>query len=434
MLKDLTQQATNFWHQKRSQALPLLIIFITLLLVGIFKLLQSQPPVKEQSETVWIVEAKQLTASAKSPQLQLYARVESPHTATITAIIKADVKSLDVNEGQLVAKDQILITLDDSDAKLIFADKAAAVADLEAQILLEKNRHKNDNSALKLEKTLVALAEKKMTREKKTSQSNLTSQSSFDTQKQALNNQKLALHNRQLSVTNHAARLAQLQAKLDRNRALAQQAENDLMRASVVAPFDGIILGTEVAPGERVRPGEELLTMYATDKVELRAQIPQKFISIIKQSLADQIPLRATATTAGGNIEVKLSRISGSFGSAGHGVDALFSIDSSLANRITIGDTLTMTLELPAIINVYLVPVSSIYGSNRIYRIENTRLAAINVKKLGEQYHEGKQFILISSEKLQTGDTIITSQLPHAISGLKVDVRKPATPENITEP
>ena len=51
-----------------------------------------------------------------------------------------------------------------------------------------------------------------MAREEKTSKSNLTSQSSFDTQKQALQNQKLALKARQLSVTNHPARLAQLEA------------------------------------------------------------------------------------------------------------------------------------------------------------------------------------------------------------------------------
>ncbi len=432
MFKNLSHNIRQFWQQKhnRIKALPFVIVFVTLLLIIIFKLAQTQPPVKTQSETIWTVQAKQLSSSAKAPQLELYGRVESPYTADITSIINADVSSLDVNEGQLVSNGQRLILLDDTDARLAFEEKAATVAELEAQIQLEKNRYKSDTDALTLEKSLVALAEKKLKREEKTSKSNLTSQSSFDTQKQALNNQKLALITRQLNVTDHPSRLAQLEANLNRNRALAQQAQNDLVRASVLAPFDGIILKTEVSPGERVRPGEVLLQMYATDQVELRAQIPQKFIGIIKQSLADQVPLYATVKTDIGEISARLNRVSGSLSSGNHGVDALLSVDSSQVNKLTIGDTLEMTLKLPAINNAYSVPVSSIYGTNRIYRIEDERLAAINVEKLGGQYIDGKQFVLVRSEKLRDGDLIITTQLPHAVSGLKVEVHNASIPEN----
>jgi multidrug efflux pump subunit AcrA (membrane-fusion protein) len=432
MFKNLSHNIRQFWQQKsnRIKALPLVIVFVTLLLIIIFKLVQTPPPVKIQSETIWTVQAKQLNASEKAPQLELYGRVESPYTATITSIINADVSSLDVNEGQLVSKGQRLILLDDSDARLAFEEKAAAVAELEAQIQLEKNRYKNDLDALALEKSLVALAEKKLAREEKTSKNNLTSQSSFDTQKQALNNQKLALITRQLNVTDHPSRLAQLEANLKRNQALAQQAQIDLDRASVLAPFDGIILKTEVSPGERVRPGEVLLQMYATDRVELRAQIPQKFIGIIKQSLADQVALYATVKTDIGEISARLDRVSGSLGSGDHGVDALFSVDSTQVNALTIGDTLAMTLKLPAINDAYSVPVSSIYGTNRIYRVEDERLVAINVEKLGDQYIDGKQFVLVRNKKLHDGDLIITTQLPHAVSGLKVDVRNAPVAED----
>ncbi|MDT8283302.1 MAG: hypothetical protein RQ982_10935, partial [Gammaproteobacteria bacterium] len=61
---------------------------------------------------------------------------------------------------------------------------------------------------------------------------------------------------------------------------------------------------------------------------------------------------------------------------------------------------------------------------------EDQRLAAIDVKKIGSQYIDGKQFVLIRSEKLQDGDLIITTQLPHAVSGLKVEVRNASEPEN----
>jgi RND family efflux transporter MFP subunit len=429
MYKNLPQFFRTFWQQQRSKSrtLPIIIILVTALLLVIFRLVQPEPPVKLKEEKSWMVQTHRLIDGAKSPQLELYGSVESPYTATITSIIDADVMSVEVNEGEHVDCGQTLILLDDTDAQLSLEDKESSVAELEALIISEKNRYENDLAALKLEKSLVALAEKKLAREEKTSKSNLTSQASYDTQKEALNKQKLALISRQLNITDHPARLAQLEARLSRSRALAEQAEIDLARATVTAPFDGIILKTTVSPGERVRPGEEMLEMYATDRVELRAQLPQKFISIVKNSTNRQQPFQATVKTDNGSLVATLDRISGSVANGGHGVDALFRIDSETADTLTIGDTLEMTLELPAIEDVFSVPVSSIYGTDRIYRVENDRLVAVKVEKLGSQYRDGRQFVLVRSDSLKPGDEVITTQLPLAVSGLKVEVRNQTT-------
>ena len=424
-LEHLSQLFRSFWQKNHGSPrfLPFAAVIVTMILLLIFKLVQPEPPVKKNEEKSWSVQTQQLVDGVKSPQLELYGQVESPYTATITVGINADVKSLDIKEGQSVVKGQLLIKLDESDVQLALQQKVSDVAELEALIRSEKNRHNNDLGSLKLEKSLVSLAEKKLSREEKTSKTNLTSQSSFDSQMQALQNQKLALKARQLAVTDHPARLAQLEARLAHKRALVQQAETDLQRATVVAPFDGIILSTNVSPGERVRPGEELVKLYSTENVELRAQLPQKFVSIIKESLKQQILLHGTVKTNHGNIAVVLHRISGAMAETGIGVDALFEITDEDADSLIIGEVLEVILKLPALQDVYSVPVSSIYGTNRIYRVEKTRLTAVNVEKLGVQIKQGKQFVLVRSEKLAPGDEIITTQLPHAVSGLKVEVR-----------
>ena len=429
MFVKLPQFLNAFWQQERSRsrALPFVIILVTVALLVIFKLVQPEPPVKAREEKSWTVQTHRLVDGAKSPQLELYGSVESPYTATITSIIDADVVSLLANEGDYVSRGQSLVLLDDTDARLSLDDKQSSVAELEASILSEKNRYKNDLAALKLEKSLVELAEKKLAREEKTSKSNLTSQASLDAQKEALNKQKLALNSRQLNITDHPARLAQLEARLNRSRALAEQAEIDLARATVNAPFDGIVLKTLVSPGERVRPGESLLEIYATDRIELRAQLPQKYISTVKRSVAQQRLFQARVKTDNATRVATLDRISGSIASDGHGVDALFIMDSDAADTLTIGDTLELILELPAIEDVFSVPVSSIYGTDRIYRVENERLVAVKVEKLGNQYRDGRQYVLVRNHTLKPGDEIITTQLPLAVNGLKVEVRNQAT-------
>lgn len=423
-LSQLVSAPGSFWRRYRHspKALSLAVVIVTLLLLLVFKFTQPQPPVKLQEEKAWLVQTQQLIAGAKSPELELYGRVESPYTATITSSITADIKSLDVKEGQQVTRGQQLILLDDIDVQLELEDKLSNIAELEALIQSENNRYKNDLVALKLEKSLVTLAEKKLAREEKTSKTNLTSQSSFDSQKQALQNQKLALNARHLNVTDHPARLAQLEARLSRNRALAQQVQNNIQRATIVAPFDGIVLKIMVSPGERVRPGEVLLETYASEQVELRAQLPQKFVAIIKQSLTSGIPLPAKVQTDAGEPVVFLNRISGLLADSGNGVDALFVVNSEAVDDLTIGQTLEMTLVLPPVENAFSVPLSSIYGSNRIYRVEDERLVALKVEKLGNQYINDNQFVLVRSEKLKPGDEIISTQLPHAVTGLKVEV------------
>jgi multidrug efflux pump subunit AcrA (membrane-fusion protein) len=424
-LRSLRQQ-----NRGTPAVLTIAVVLLTLLLILIFKFSQSEPPVKQEQEKAWVVQTQQLVSGAKSPQLELYGRVESPYAPSLTSSINADVKSLDVKEGEYVSQGQRLVSLDDTDVRLVLEERVSNIAELEAMITSENNRYQNDLAALKLEESLGALAEKKLAREEKTSKTNLTSQSSFDSQKQALQNQKLALKARQLNVADHPARLAQLEARLSRSRILKQQADIDLQRATVTAPFDGIILKTMVSPGERVRPGEVLLQMYATDQVELRAQLPQKYIAIVKQSLADGRALKATVKTESGPLTVTLNRVSGSITNSGIGVDALFLTESDQAQNLTIGDNLEMTLLLPAIENVFSVPVSSLYGTSRIYRVVNERLTAVTVKKLGNQFREGKQFILVRSEVLKAGDQIITTQLPHAVTGLKVEVRNASLADN----
>jgi multidrug efflux pump subunit AcrA (membrane-fusion protein) len=427
MLEQISQffKSTRRKNQSSSRYLPFAVIVVTIIILLIFKFVQPDPPLNKNEEKSWIVQTQRLVGGARAPQLELYGQVESPYLATLTAGINADVKSLDVKEGQFVVKGQLLIKLDELDVQLVLQQRVSEVAELEALIKSEKNRHNNDLDALKLEKSLVTLAEKKLSREEKTSKSNLTSQSSFDSQKQALENQKLALKARELAITDHPARLAQLQARLAQKRALVQQAETDLQRATINAPFDGIVLSTNVSPGERVRPGEALLKLYSTENVELRAQLPQKYINIIKQALTQGKRLYATVKANHENIIVALGRISGTITETGIGVDALFEVSDEDADSLVMGEVLEVVLDLPVIDDVYSLPLSSIYGTNRIYRVENARLTAVDVNKVGKQIKQGKQFVLVRSDKLQPGDEIITTQLPHAFSGLKVEVRNP---------
>lgn len=67
------------------------------------------------------------------------------------------------------------------------------------------------------------------------------------------------------------------------------------------------------------------------------------------------------------------------------------------------------------------MPIQAIYGDNRIYTITAMdRLNGIDIDRVGERSAQGKLQILIRSSQITAGDQIITTQLPKAVSGLKV--------------
>ena len=65
--------------------------------------------------------------------------------------------------------------------------------------------------------------------------------------------------------------------------------------------------------------------------------------------------------------------------------------------------------------------MQSIYENDRIYQVHNDRLKALTVERLGDhQTQAGEYRILVRSSELEAGLSILTTQLPKAISGLLV--------------
>ncbi|WP_315982376.1 hypothetical protein [Aliamphritea spongicola] len=80
-----------------------------------------------------------------------------------------------------------------------------------------------------------------------------------------------------------------------------------------------------------------------------------------------------------------------------------------------------MTLTLPPVERSLIIPPQALYGTNRIYRITDGRLEALEIQRIGDTSVNGKAGILITASDLQEGDKILATQLPNAISGLRVE-------------
>jgi RND family efflux transporter MFP subunit len=373
-------------------------------------------------EKAWLVDVLEVTPGFNTPQLLLYGTVEAPRQAGLSAAVAADISQVLVAEGQLVARGQPLVILDDRDIDLTLRQRLADVAEIEAMIDSERRRYESDLQALERQRAMLALDKKAVARAEDLNRRQLGSESLLDEARLALERQALALNDKQLVVTDHAARLAQLQARLARAEALRDQARLDQERTRIIAPFTGRIAKVPVAPGDRVQIGNLLVELYATDELEIRAQIPFRYLAAVRAALETGTTLTASAIVDNDTLQAELSRLSGETNQAVGGVDALFHIVQG-SEEVMPGRLLPLVLTLSAEAQTVELPFAAIYGLDHIYRLQEGRMAALQVERIGERRNpDGSIRVLVRSPALEAGDKIIVTQLPNAVTGLKVKI------------
>jgi len=117
-----------------------------------------------------------------------------------------------------------------------------------------------------------------------------------------------------------------------------------------------------------------------------------------------------------------LDRLSAEASASQGGIDAFFSLSGG--QEIEVGRNLQVKVKLPTQTNVAALPPLAIYGQNRIYRIIDQRLEALSIMRVGDWTSpSGEQLTLVRSAELQSGDQVMTTQLPNAVTGLLVESR-----------
>ncbi len=405
--------------------LPILILAVGA--GGLVALVNSKPQREalKAQEKAWVIDVLTTEPATATPQLSLYGRVRSPRTANMSAAVTADVRSVDVLEGQYVKSGETMVVLDDREAGLLRAQRAAEMADIRAQIDNERQRYENDIKALEHEKMLLELSRREVKRAEKLAKRKVGSEAQIDQMRQAEEHQAMALDQRRFSLNVHASRDAQLQARLARAKSLLRRAELDLERTRVKAPFTGRVSRISVSPGDRVRDGDQIVTVYNTSEIEIRAQIPTRHVPAVRDALAAGNALEARSLVDGRPLLARLDRFTAEVTRGGGGADAYFRVVEG-GRDLPLGRTVELVVDLPQVHDSVALPYEAVYGTNRIYRLDGERMRALQVERVGEQQiPDGSARVLIRSPELKPGDRIVVTQLPNAMDGLRVKVAEP---------
>lgn len=408
--------AVSFLRKWRN---PLLIIALSLIIITLLMATKPDAPTRPSIEKTWQVSVVTAMRSTESPEVELYAKTESPHEAKLSTTISSDVVALHALSGQSVEKGTTILELDDTDANLALMQAEADVSELYAAIESEHIRYESDKRALQSEKRMLEIAKDALARQNQLQSSNLVSKERIDNAESAAAQTELMITAREQSIKDHPSRLNRLKAGLKRSKARLDTAKRDMAKTMIKAPFDGHITAIHVAPGERVQAGQTLVEIFDHQRIELRVQIPNNMIASVEDALANNSQVTARSGDKRYRVE-RLSRAS----SQQHGGRDAWLTPMEAEHSPALNKSLRVILELPKQEALIALPISAIYGTDRVFRIRDERLESLAVETVGYQYDSGSQdMVLVTSADIEDGDQIITTQLPKAINGLKVTVQ-----------
>lgn len=167
------------------------------------------------------------------------ASVVSANAPVVTSQVSALVSEVLHDVGASVKKGNLIVRLDDDNARLALGQARAALKALEAQLVEAQARAANGEELL---------------------------------ERNFISDEEL--------IARQAA-LAVVEANRDGQKVAVEAAELDLARTKIVAPFDAVILARHAQVGGYVQPGSPIVTLTQSKNREIEAEVDAKYLQTI---------------------------------------------------------------------------------------------------------------------------------------------------------
>ena len=219
--------------------------------------------------------------------------VQARTTATIAARILAPVREVRVSPGDRVRKGQTLIVLDG-------ADLAAGARAARSAALAAEQGSKAAAAELQAAEAGLALA--------RASHDRIAGlQAKRSATAQELDDATATLRSAEARVAGASARALQAVSAVESARAASDQASTTESFTTIAAPFDGMVTGKMVEPGNMASPGMPLLRLEDTREFRLEVRVDESRIGQIRNG--DSVPVfLGTGTTSITGTVVEVSR------------------------------------------------------------------------------------------------------------------------------
>ncbi len=369
-------------------------------------------------EKAWPVSVMEAQPRRLQPTFSAFGRLESNRVARLRSDLVARIESVNVREGDWVEAGTLLVQLDNREASLHVLEREAELKQHEANLAAMRIQLQLEQESASHFESKYRVAQDKLERHTDLLSKRLIAKSLYDEVQAQADQASIDFRNHMQVLSNLPNQIAAHEAGVARAEALLAQAQLDLDKAAIRAPFSGPVLAVQAAPGDHSNLSAPLIEMADADGFEVRVQVPDDYAAQF-----ESLEQGAVTAFAENGAELTMTRLASHVRTGQTGMDAFFEFDDGAVAAPALGRVFNLRISLPPQPQLIAVPVQSIYDNNRVYAVRENRLVGFDVERVGEYETTAEGYrILIRTDALAKGDQVITTQLPRAITGLLVDV------------
>ena len=228
-------------------------------------------------------------------------------------------------------------------------------------------------------------------------------------------------------LTLHKPQVASATAEVAAAEARLQQAETNLARTEIRAPYAGRVLEKKVDVGQYVSPGTVAATIYSVDAAEVRLPLTDHQLAFVELPEGGAHQASVTLTTRVGNTihqwQGRLVRTDGAIDTASRQLFVVAKIDKPFQQNgdtppLKIGQFVEADIQGQQLTNVFVLPRSAVETGDEVLVVtEDRRIERRAVKVI---LRKGEQVVV--SAGLKSGDEISLTPMPFARNGTSVSV------------
>lgn len=410
------------------------VLVVGVLIALVFVATKEKPPQIEPEEPVLVVQLQEVVLESTTVDVMATGVAAPLRMVRISAEVGGPVVGMPrvLKTGDLVQQNEILAQIDPKDYQLRLEETKASVAALEAAAQMVDTGESSDREQLKLSQRTLELARAEFQRVRELRQEGLSvSQSAVDAAERAVQQQEAQVVQLEQSLKMVPSRRSETDSQLQAAEARLAQAERNLERCTLRAPFQGRVQMASLELGEYVQPGVPLF--HLADDTAL--EIP---ITVTASDLRRWIPFTERKSEQNGwfpplasqEVTVQWSESDRDHTWTGT-LDRVMDFDATtrtatLAVRVegdavkgsesgfplTEGMFCTVRIPGKTLGEVVVLPRSAVTFDDKVYRSVNGRLETVAVEVLDRR--EGR---VIVGGGLALGDQVITTRLVAPLEG-----------------
>lgn len=385
-------------------------------------------------ERVFAANVIALEFTPRVPRLTAYGALRSLRELEIRAPAAGTLLALspDFVEGGSVAQDELLVQLDPAETRAARDAAAASKAEAQADLSLAGRTLGLAEADLAAAGRQAELRQAALERARSIGARGYGATADIETAELALSAAEQAVLTKRSALSAAEAGLDQARNALRRAEITLSEAERKLAETEIRADFAGQLSGVSTVAGRPVSNNEILATLIDPVTLEVAFRLPTAHYVRLTDASGALRPLSAEVSLDLGaariTVPARLAR-AGAAVEEGQAGRLVFARLESAAG-LKAGDFVTVTLAMPTVENVALLPAASVGPDGKVLVLDaEERLHAEPV----EVVHRQGDDVLIRADGLRTGQEVVAERTPLLGEGIRLrPLRRDARGATIT--